>query len=67
MKQFLFLELLKWFINALNTQIKGDIEEVKEFVRDFNKLFKDLEACRSNRDLERSFLKKYPKVILQFF
>ena len=28
----------------MNTQIELDIEEVKEFVGDFNKRFKDLEA-----------------------
>ena len=32
----------------METQIKLDIEEVRKFVGDFNKLFKDLEAWTSN-------------------
>ena len=53
MKQFLFLELLKRFINALTTlkQLpRAEDDElkkirhgkVKDFVGDFNKLFEDL-------------------------
>ena len=61
MKQFLFLELLKWYIikfantnttahgqKMMNTQIQLDIEEVRKFVGDFNKLFKDLEEWTNN-------------------
>ena len=74
MKQFLFLELLKRYINMLptltqwkmmNTQIKLDIEEVKKIVGDFNKLFKDLEEWTNNaaqiETWKDHFLKEYPK------
>ena len=45
----------------MNTQIRLDIEEMRKFVGDFNKLYKDLEECRSNRDLERSFFERVPQ------
>ena len=70
-----FLELLKWFINVLptltqwkkmNTQIKLDIEEVREFVRDFNEFFENLKEWTENavqiRTWREHFLKKYPKI-----
>ena len=50
----------------MNTQIKLDVEEVKEFVGDFNKLFKDLEAWTKNaiqiETWKDHFFKKYPKI-----
>ena len=50
----------------MNTQIKLDIEEVRKFVGDFNKLFKDLEAWTINdvhiKTWKDHFLKEYPKI-----
>ena len=50
----------------MNTQIKLDIEEVRKFVRDFNKLFKDLEEWTNNavqiETWKDHFLKEYPKI-----
>ena len=50
----------------MNTQIELDIKEVKEFVGDFNKLFKDLEAWTKIavqiKTWKDHFLKKYPKI-----
>ena len=48
----------------MNTQIKLDVEEVRKFAGDFNKLFKDLEAWTSNdvhiKTWKDHFLKEYP-------
>ena len=50
----------------MNTQIRLDIEEVRKFVGDFNKVFKDLEEWRSNavqiETWKDHFLKEYPKI-----
>ena len=50
----------------MNTQITLDIEEVRKFVGDFNKLFKDLEEWTSNaiqiETWKDYFLKEYPKI-----
>ena len=50
----------------MNTQIELDMEQVKEFVGDFNKLFNDLEAWTKNaiqiKAWKDYFLKKYPKI-----
>ena len=50
----------------MNTQIKLDIEKVRKFVRDFNKLFKDLEEWTNNavqiETWKDHFLKEYPKI-----
>ena len=50
----------------MNTQITLDIEEVRKFVGDFNKLFKDLEEWTSNavqiETWKNHFLKEYPKI-----
>ena len=50
----------------MNTQITLDIEEVRKFVGDFNKLFKDLEEWTSNavqiETWKDHFLKEYPKI-----
>ena len=50
----------------MNTQIMLDIEEVRKFVGDFNKLFKDLEEWTSNaiqiETWKDHFLKEYPKI-----
>ena len=50
----------------MNTQIKLDIEEVRKFVGDFNKLFKDLEEWTNNavqiETWKDHFLKVYPKI-----
>ena len=50
----------------MNTQIKLDIEEVRKFVGDFNKLFKDLEEWTNNavqiETWKDHFLKEYPKI-----
>ena len=50
----------------METQIKLDIEEVRKFVGDFNKFFKDLEAWTSNdvniKTWKDHFLKEYPKI-----
>ena len=50
----------------MNTQIKLDIEQVRKFVGDFNKLFKDLEEWTSNavqiETWKDHFLKEYPKI-----
>ena len=49
----------------MNTQIKLDIEKVRKFVGDFNKLFKDLEEWTNNavpiETRKDHFLKEYPK------
>ena len=80
MKQFLFLELLKQFINVLttlkqwkmmNTQIKLDVEEVRELVGDFDKLFENLvkayiKDAEQLKTCKESFLKKYPKIFRDF-
>ena len=64
MKQFLFLELLKQFSNALptltqlknmNTQRTLDVEKVREFVGDFNKLFEDLQAWTEDAEQIRTW------------
>ena len=48
----------------MNTQRTLDIEKVREFVGDFNKLFEDLKAwtknCQANKNLERTFFEKVP-------
>ena len=50
----------------MNTQIKLDMEEVRKFVGDFNKLFKDLEERTNNavqiETWKDHFLKEYPKI-----
>ena len=50
----------------MNTQIKLDTEEVRKFVGDFNKLFKDLEEWTNNavqiETWKDHFLKEYPKI-----
>ena len=50
----------------MNTQIKLDIEEVRKFVGDFSKLFKDLEEWTSNavqiETWKGHFLEEYPKI-----
>ena len=51
----------------MNTQMKLNLEdEVKKFVGDFNKFFKDLEAWTNNNALIKTwkdhFLKEYPKI-----
>ena len=50
----------------MNTQITLDIEEVRKFVGDFNKLFKDPEEWTSNavqiETWKDHFLKEYPKI-----
>ena len=50
----------------MNTQIALDIEKVRKFVGDFNKLFKDLEEWTSNavqiETWKDHFLKEYPKI-----
>ena len=50
----------------MNKHIKLDVEEVRKFVGDFNKLFKDLEAWSSNdvhiKTWKDHFLKEYPKI-----
>ena len=50
----------------MNTQVTLDIEEVRKFVGDFNKLFKDLEEWTSNavqiETWKDHFLKEYPKI-----
>ena len=50
----------------MNAQIKLDIEEVRKFVGDFNKLFKDLEEWTNNavqiETWKDHFLKDYPKI-----
>ena len=50
----------------MNTQIKLDIEEVRKFVGDFNKLFRDLEEWTNNaiqiETWKDHFLKEYPKM-----
>ena len=50
----------------MNTQITLDIEEVRKFVGDFNKLIKDLEEWTSNavqiETWKDHFLKEYPKI-----
>ena len=50
----------------MNTQITLDMEEVRTFVGDFNKLFKDLEEWRSNavqiETWKDHFFKEYPKI-----
>ena len=69
------LELLKRFINAsptltqlknMKTQRTLDVERVKEFVGDFNKLFEDLKAwtkdAKQIRTWRGHFLEKYPEI-----
>ena len=51
----------------MNTQMKLNSEdEVRKFVGDFNKLFKDLKAWTSNdahiKTWKDHFLKEYPKI-----
>ena len=51
----------------MNTQIKLNLEdEVRKFVGDFNKFFKDLEVWTSNdahiKTWKGHFLKEYPKI-----
>ena len=50
----------------MNTQIKLDIEEVRKFFGDFNKLYKDLEEWTNNavqiETWNDHFLKEYPKI-----
>ena len=50
----------------MNTKITSDKEEVRRFVGDFNKLFKDLEEWTSNavqiETWKNHFLKEYPKI-----
>ena len=50
----------------MNTQIKLDIEDMRKFVGDFNKLFKDLEEWTNNavqiETWKDHFLKEYPKI-----
>ena len=50
----------------MNTKITLDKEEVRRFVGDFNKLFKDLEEWTSNavqiETWKNHFLKMYPKI-----
>ena len=50
----------------MNTQIKLDIEEVRKFVGDFNKLFKDLDEQTNHavqiETWKDHFLKEYPKI-----
>ena len=51
----------------MNTQMKLNLEnEVRKFVGDFSKFFKDLEAWTSNdvhiKTLKDHFLKEYPKI-----
>ena len=48
------------------TQIKLDIEEVRKFVGDFNKLFKDLEEWTNNAvqiETWREFFERVPQDI----
>ena len=52
---------------TMNTQMKLNLEdEVKKFVGDFNKFFKDLEAWTINnahiKTWKDHFLKEYPKI-----
>ena len=51
----------------MNTQITLDIEEVRKFVGDFNKVFKDLEEWTSNaiqiETWKDHVLKEYPKIV----
>ena len=51
----------------MNAQMKLNLEdEVRKFVRDFNKFFKDLEAWTNNnahiKTWKDHFLKEYPKI-----
>ena len=50
----------------MNTQITLDIEEVRKFVGDFNKFFKDLEEWTSNavqiETWEDHFFERVPKI-----
>ena len=50
----------------MNTQIKLDIEEVREFVGDFNEFFENLkewtEDAMQIKTWREHFLKKYPKI-----
>ena len=50
----------------MNTKITLDKEEVRRFVGDFNKLFKDLEEWKSNaveiESWKEHFLEEYPKI-----
>ena len=50
----------------MNTQMKLDIEEVRKFVGDFNKRFKDLAEWTNNaaqiETWKGHFLKEYPKI-----
>ena len=50
----------------MNTKITSDKEEVRRFVGDFNKLFKDLEEWKSNpiqiESWKEHFLEEYPNI-----
>ena len=50
----------------MNTQIKLDVEEVREFVGDFNEFFENLKEWTEDalqiRTWREHFLKKYPKI-----
>ena len=50
----------------MNTKITLEKEEVRRFVGDFNKLFKDLEEWKSNaiqiESWKEHFLEEYPKI-----
>ena len=50
----------------MNTEITLDIEEVRKFVGDFNKFFKDLEEWTSNaiqiETWKDHFFKEYPMI-----
>ena len=50
----------------MNTKITLDKEEVRQFVGDFSKLFKDLEEWKSNaiqiESWKEHFLEEYPKI-----
>ena len=55
----------------MNTQIKLDIEKVREFVGDFDKLFENLvkayiEDAEQLKTCKESFMKKYPKIFRDF-
>ena len=50
----------------MNTKLTLDKEEVRQFLGDFNKLFKDLEEWKSNavqiESWKEHFLEEYPKI-----
>ena len=55
----------------MNTKITLDKEEVRRFVRDFNRLFKDLEEWKSNavqiESWKEHFLEEYSNIFNGFY